>query len=93
MISISFHDTFMTTKKVIRFLSLFDLFLVVKMLLVAHFKLKLHQIKVKIIFVNGNIDETIYIMQSENFMLGDPKSMVCKHKKFIYRLKQASRQC
>jgi len=32
------------------------------MALVAHFDLKLHQMDVKIVFLNGNIDETIYIV-------------------------------
>ncbi|KAK6148043.1 hypothetical protein DH2020_018955 [Rehmannia glutinosa] len=47
---------------------------------------------VKTTFLNGDIDETIYMVQPENFVSGDPKSMVCKLKKSIYGLKQASRQ-
>ena len=47
---------------------------------------------VKTAFLNGNIDETIYMVQPENFVFGDPKSMVCKLKKSIYGLKQASRE-
>jgi hypothetical protein len=47
---------------------------------------------VKTAFLNGNIDETIYMTQPENFVSGDAKSMVCKLKKSIYGLKQASRQ-
>ena len=43
------------------------------MALVAHFDLELHQMYVKIVFLNGNIDEMIYIMQPENFVSGDPK--------------------
>ncbi|CAJ2653575.1 unnamed protein product [Trifolium pratense] len=62
------------------------------MALVAHFDLELHQMDVKTAFLNGNIDETIYMVQPENFVSGDPKSMVCKLKKSIYGLKQASRQ-
>ena len=42
---------------------------------------------VKITFLNGNIDETIYMVQPENFVAGDPKNMVCKLKKSIYGLK------
>ena len=33
---------------------------------------------VKTTLLNGNIDETIYMVQSENFVSRDPKSMVCK---------------
>ena len=62
------------------------------MALVAHFDLELHQMDVKTAFLNGNIDETIYMVQPENFVSGDPKSMVCKLKKSIYGLKQASRE-
>ena len=57
------------------------------MALVAHFDLELYQMDVKTTFFNGNIDETIYMVQPENFVYGDPKSMVCKLKKFIYVLK------
>jgi hypothetical protein len=62
------------------------------MVLVAHFNLELHQMDVKTAFLNGDIDETIYMVQPENFVSGDPKNMVCKLKKSIYGLKQASRQ-
>jgi len=62
------------------------------MTLVAHYDLELHQMDVKTAFLNGDIEETIYMMQPENFVLGDSKSMVCKLNKFIYGLKQVSRQ-
>ena len=62
------------------------------MALVPHFDLELHHMDVKTTFLNGNIDETIYMVQPKNFVSGDPKSMVCKLKKFIYGLKQVSRE-
>ena len=62
------------------------------MALVAHFDLELHHMDVKTAFLNGDIDETIYVVQPENFVLGDTKKIVCKLKKSIYGLKQASRQ-
>ncbi|KAJ9561477.1 hypothetical protein OSB04_006637 [Centaurea solstitialis] len=62
------------------------------MALVDHYDLELHQMHVKTAFLNGNIDETIYMTQPENCALGDSKSMVCRLKKSIYGLKQASRQ-
>ncbi|KAG8491081.1 hypothetical protein CXB51_014226 [Gossypium anomalum] len=37
------------------------------MVLVAHFDLELHQMDVKTEFLNGDIEETIYIVQQENF--------------------------
>ncbi|KAL3613382.1 hypothetical protein CASFOL_042795 [Castilleja foliolosa] len=64
----------------------------IMMALVAHFDLELHQMDVKTAFLNGDIDETIYMVQPENFVFGDSKQMVCKLKKSIYGLKQASRQ-
>ena len=62
------------------------------MALLAHFDLELHQMDVKTAFLNGNIDKTIYMKQPENFVVGDPNKKVCKLKKSIYGLKQASRQ-
>ena len=64
----------------------------VNMMLVAHYELELHQMDVKTAFLNGNIDEKIYMVQPDNFVSGDPKKMVCKLMKSIYGLKQASRQ-
>ena len=61
------------------------------MALVANYDLELHQMNVKTMFLNGNIDETIYMVQPKNFVLGDPKNMIFKLTKFIYGLKQASR--
>jgi len=57
------------------------------MTLIAHCDLELHQMDVKTAFLNGNIDETIYMVQLENFVSGDPKAMVCKLTKSIYGLK------
>ena len=53
------------------------------MALVAHFDLKLDQMGVKIAFLNGEIDETIYMEKPENFVTGDSKFMVCKLKKSL----------
>jgi len=60
--------------------------------LVAHFDLELHQMDVKTTFLDGDVDETIYMVRPENFVSGDPKNMLCKLKKSNYGLKQASRQ-
>ena len=45
---------------------------------------------VKIAFLNGNIDKTIYMVQLENFESNDSKQLVCKLKRSIYGLKYAS---
>ncbi|WJZ94895.1 hypothetical protein VitviT2T_013713 [Vitis vinifera] len=60
------------------------------MALVAHYDLELHQMDVKTAFLNGNIDETIFMMQPENFESNDLKQLVCRLKRSIYGLKQAS---
>ena len=59
------------------------------MALVAHFDLELHQMDFKTAFLNGDIDETIYMVQLENFVSRDPKNMVYKLKK-IHLWTQAS---
>ncbi|RVW88542.1 Retrovirus-related Pol polyprotein from transposon TNT 1-94 [Vitis vinifera] len=46
------------------------------MALVAHYDLELHQMDVKTAFLNGNIDETIYMVQPKNFESNDSKQLV-----------------
>lgn len=60
------------------------------MALVAHFNFELYHMDVKITFLDDDIDETIYKVQPENFVSGDPKNIACNFKKSIYGLKQAS---
>ena len=62
------------------------------MALVAHYELELHQMDVKTAFLNGNIDETIYMVQPENFESNDSNQLVCRLKRSSYGLKQASQQ-
>ena len=52
---------------------------------------KLHQIDVKIAFLNGDIEEEVYIEQPEGFMIYDEKYHVYRLKKALYGLKQAPR--
>ena len=46
---------------------------------------------VKTAFLNGNLEEDIYMKQPEGFIVGRKGNWVCKLQKSIYRLKQASR--
>ena len=46
---------------------------------------------VKTAFLNGNLEESIYMAQPEGFIEQDHKQRVCKLKRSIYGLKQASR--
>ena len=45
---------------------------------------------VKTTFLNGNLEEEIYMMQPEGFIAKNQEYMVCKLKRSIYGLKQAS---
>ena len=62
------------------------------MALVAHFDMELHQMDVKTAFLNGDLNEEVYMMQPEGFEANDSGTLVCRLKKYIYGLKQASRQ-
>ena len=62
------------------------------MALVAHFDLELHQMDVKTAFLNGELEEEVYMKQPEGFSSSAGEHLVCKLKKSIYGLKQASRQ-
>ena len=62
------------------------------MALVAHFDLELHQMDVKTAFLNGDLHEEVYMDQPKDFQDKGKAHMVCKLKKSIYGLKQASRQ-
>jgi Reverse transcriptase (RNA-dependent DNA polymerase) len=62
------------------------------MALVAHYDLELHQMNVKTAFLNGDLDEDVYMDQPEGFSVEGKEQLVCKLKKSIYELKQASRQ-
>jgi hypothetical protein len=59
--------------------------------LATKMKWKLHQMDVKTIFLNGVIEEEVYIEQPQGFEVEDRKTHVCRLKKAMYELKQAPR--
>ena len=60
--------------------------------LVAHFDLNLQQKDVKTAFLNGDLEENVYMKQPKGFSSREGKHLVCKLKKSICGLKQASRK-
>ena len=60
--------------------------------LVAHFDLELQQMDVKTVFLNGYLEDEVYMEQPKGFSSREGEHLVCKLKKSIKGLKQASRQ-
>lgn len=54
-------------------------------------ELEIHQMDVKITFLNVELEEDIYMEQSKEFVQKGKKYLVCKLKKSLYRLKQSLR--
>jgi hypothetical protein len=61
------------------------------MSLVASMGWSLHQMDVKTTFLNGAIEEEIYIEQPQGFEVHSKNTHVCRLKKALYGLKQAPR--
>ena len=59
--------------------------------LVAMMKRKIHQMDVKTTFLNGVVEEEVYMEQSLGFRTHDKKTHGCKLKKELYGLKHAPR--
>ena len=57
----------------------------------AHYDYEIWQMDVKTVFLNGNLEEETYMMQQEAFVAKNQDHVVCKLKRSIYGLKQASR--
>nr|KAJ0219165.1 hypothetical protein LSAT_V11C300121660 [Lactuca sativa] len=59
--------------------------------LVAIHNLLIHQMDVKTAFLNGDLDEEIYMKQPEGFVMLGNKHKLCKLKKSLYCLNQATK--
>ena len=57
----------------------------------AYYDYEIWQMDVKTAFLNGNLDESIYMVQPEGFVAQGQEQKVCKLLRSIYGLKQASR--
>ena len=53
--------------------------------------LELRSVDITAAFINGDLDEEIYMKQPEGFHIGSP-SKVCRLRKSLYGLKQSTRQ-
>ena len=60
--------------------------------MVAAENLHLEQLDVKRAFLHGDLEEDIYMIQLEEFIVQGQKNLVCKLRKSLYGLKQAPRQ-
>ena len=60
--------------------------------IVTNLNLELHQMDVKTAFLNGELDEKIYMEQPVDFIVKGKEHKVCKLQRSIYGLKQSSRQ-
>jgi len=54
-------------------------------------KLEIHQMNVKITFLNDDLDKEIYMEQLEMFIVKEKENKVCKLIKALYDLKQVSK--
>lgn len=57
----------------------------------AKYDLELHQMDVKIAFLNGDLHEEIYMHQPQGYVVKGMEEKVCHLRKSIYGLKQAGR--
>ncbi|KAL0322288.1 UNVERIFIED_CONTAM: Retrovirus-related Pol polyprotein from transposon TNT 1-94 [Sesamum calycinum] len=64
----------------------------IKQAVAALYDLEIHQMDVKTAFLNGELDEEIYMEQPEGFVVPGQEKKVCRLVKSLYGLKQAPKQ-
>jgi Reverse transcriptase (RNA-dependent DNA polymerase) len=60
--------------------------------IIASLDLELHQMDVKTVFLNDNLEEEIHMKQPISFVVEGQEHKVCKLLRSIYDLKRSSRQ-
>ena len=60
--------------------------------MVAAENLHIEQLDVKTSFLHGDLEEDIYMIQPEGFIVQGQENLVCKLRKSLYGLKQAPKQ-
>jgi hypothetical protein len=78
---INYEETFST---VVRYNSIIN-----TLVIAAIMKWKIHQMGVKTTFLNGVVEEEVYMDHPQGFETHDMKTHVCRLKKPLYGLKQA----
>ena len=66
-------------------------FVRIKLAIASYFDYKIWPMNVKTTFLNGNLEENVYMIQLKGFVSRKNVSKVCKLQRSIYGLKQASR--
>ena len=79
--NIDYFDTFAPVARIIS--------IRVLLALDSIYKLVVHQMDVKTAFLNGDLEEEIYMVQPEGCVIPSQGNKVCKLKKSLYGLKQA----
>lgn len=82
--SVDFNDVFLL---VVKYYSI-----QVLLALVTMFDLELEQLDVKTTFLHGDLEEQIYMQQSEGFIVDGKEDHVCLLKKYLYSLKQSPKR-
>ncbi|GKF18292.1 zinc finger, CCHC-type containing protein, partial [Tanacetum coccineum] len=81
---VDYIDTYAPVARIISIRVLFAL--------ASIYNLSTHQIDVKTNFLDGDLDEEVYMKQPEGFVFPDHENKVCKLKKSLYGLKQTPKQ-
>ena len=84
-VDLDFFDTFSPVTRIISIRLLIAI-------VAAIFDLKIHEMDVKTVFLNGDLKEEIFMDKPKGFVELGQESKVCKLTKSLYGLKQAPKQ-